>query len=157
MKLFFLKLFWQLLPIAIVLILLTVLYFVWVFWLKDFWKAGTLKRLFSACISALLLCSCMIVLLGFSTQSKLPFGQKINAISEEQDVAKAQKEIVNKLDSAILVANDQKYRAEDVAIETITPDWLASHRAKIDSLSDPKIRESYAKRFDNIENYFYPD
>lgn len=99
----------------------------------------------------------MIVLLGFSTQSKLPFGQRISVISAEQAVVKDQKQLINDLDNAILVANDQKYIAEDVAIETITLDWLATYRAKIEKLSDPETRESYAKRFNNIEKYFYPD
>lgn len=99
----------------------------------------------------------MIVLLGFSTHSKLPFGRRVAVISTEQAVVKAQRQLINDLDNAILVANDQKYIAEDVAIETITPDWLATYRAKIENLSDPEIRESYAKRFANIENHFYSD
>lgn len=148
---------WQLFPVAIVLILLISLYFIWFFWLKNFWKSGALRRLLAVSVSALVICSCMIVLLGFSTQSKLPFGQRIAVISAEQAVVKDQKQLINDLDNAILVANDQKYIAEDVAIETITPDWLATYRAKIEKLSDPEIRESYANRFANIENHFYTD
>lgn len=157
MKLFFLKLFWQLLPVAIVCILVFALYGAWFLLLKDFWQSGALKRLLAVSFSAIVVCSCMIVLLGFSTQSKLPFGKRIVVISAEQAIVKAQKQLVNELDSAILVANDQKYIAEDIAVETITPDWIATYRAKINELSDLEIRESYEKRFTNIENYFYPE
>lgn len=157
MKLFFLKLFWQILPVAIVCILVFALYGAWLLFLKDFWQSGALKRLLAVSFSALVICSCMIVLLGFSTHSKLPFGRRVAVISAEQAVVKAQRQLINDLDNAILVANDQKYITEDVAIETITSDWLATYRAKIENLSDPEIRESYAKRFSNIENHFYSD
>ena len=157
MKLFFLKLFWQLLPVAIVCILVFALYGAWLLFLKDFWQSGALKRLLAVSFSALVVCACMIVLLGFSTQSKLPFGQKIALISAEQAIVKEQKELIQELESAIDVANDQKYVAEDVALETITPDWLATYQDKITDLSDPIEQKSYEKRFSNIENYFYPE
>ncbi|MBM6616061.1 hypothetical protein JTF06_14350 [Desemzia sp. RIT804] len=156
MKLFFLKLFWQLLPVAIVCILVFALYGAWFLFLKDFWQSGALKRLLAVSFSAIVVCSCMIVLLGFSTQSRLPFGQKIASISADQAVVKEQKELVKELDSAIDVANDQKYIAEDLAVETITPDWIATYQDKINDLSDPEVRERYKKRFTTIENYFYP-
>lgn len=156
MKLFFLKLFWQLLPVAIVGILVFALYGAWFLFLKDFWQAGALKRLLSVSFSAIVVCACMIVLLGFSTQSKLPFGQKIVLISAEQAIVKEQKELIQELESAIDVANDQKYMAEDIALETITPDWLATYQDKITDLSDPIEQKSYEKRFLNIEHYFYP-
>ncbi len=168
MKLFFLKLFWQLLPIAIVIILLISLYFAWSFWLKDFWKAGALKQLLSACIFALVICSCMIVLMGFSTKSKPLFGQKIEAISTEQATVKEQKqllkkqeerdkELISELNSAITVANSQRTLLNEVAVETITKDWLALYRANISKISAPETRNEYAKRFDDIETYFYAE
>jgi len=157
MKLFFLKLFWQLLPVAIVCILVFALYGAWLLFLKDFWQSGALKRLLAVSFSALVICSCMIVLLGFSTQSRLPFGQKIALISAEQAIVKEQKELIEELESAIDVANDQKYMNEDVALETITPDWLVTYQDKIIDLSDPIEQKSYEKRFSNIENYFYPE
>lgn len=156
MKLFFLKLFWQLLPVVIVCIVVFALYGAWFLFLQDLWKAGALKRLLAVSFSALVVCACMIVLLGFSTQSKLPFGQKIALISAEQAIVKEQKELIQELESAIDIANDQKYVAEDVAFETITPDWLATYQDKITDLSDPIEQKSYEKRFSNIEHYFYP-
>lgn len=157
MKLFFLKLFWQLLPVAIVCILVFALYGAWFLFLKDFWQSGALKRLLAVSTSAIVVCSCMIVLLGFSTQSKLPFGQKIALISAEQAIVKEQKELIQELESAIDVANDQKYMNGDVALEIITPDWLATYQDKITDLSDPIEQKSYEKRFSNIEHYFYPE
>lgn len=147
---------WQLFPVAIVGILVFALYGAWFLFLKDFWQSGALKRLLSVSFSAMVVCTCMIVLLGFSTQSKLPFGQKIALISAEQAIVKEQKELIQELESAIDVANDQKYVAEDVALETITPDWLATYQDKITDLSDPIEQKSYENRFANIENYFYP-
>lgn len=155
-------------PVALVLILLILLGFLWFYWLNDFWEDGSLKRLIAACLSALVVCSCVIVLMGFSTQSKLPFGQKIEDISAEQVVAKKQKqvqkqqkerdkELINDLDMAILVANNQKLLPNEVAIETITTDWLALYRTKISEIDDPEIRNAYAKRFDTIETYFYTE
>lgn len=168
MKLFFLKLFWQLFPVAIVLILLISLYFIWFFWLKKFWKSGALRRLLAVSVSALVICSCMIVLLGFSTQSKLPFGQRIAVISAKQATVKEQKqlrkkqeerdkELVSELNSAITIANSQRTLLNEVAIETITKDWLATYRAKISEISDPIVHDEYAKRFDDIETYFYTE
>ena len=155
-------------PIAIVLILLILLGFAWFYWLKDFWKEGSLKRLLATCVSALVICLCILVLMGFSTQSKLPFGQKIKNISAEQVVAKEQKqviqqqeerdkELISDLDNAILVANNQKILTKDVAVETITTDWLATYRAKISEISDPEARTSYAERLTDIETYFHTD
>lgn len=166
MKLFFLKLLWQIVPVALVLVLLILLGLIWVYWLKDLWKDGSLKRLLASCLTALVICSCMIVLMGFSTQSKLPFGKKIEEISAEQVVAKKQrkmqkqqeerdKELVDELDNAITVANTQRTLLNEVAVETITKDWLATYRAKISEISDPKVHDEYAKRFDDIETYFY--
>ena len=168
MKLFFLKLLWQIMPVALVLILLILLGFAWVYWLKDLWKGGSLKRLLATCISALMVSFCMIVLMGFSSQSKLPFGQKIEAISAEQATVKEQnqllkkqeerdKELIHELNDAITVANTQRTLLNEVAVETITTDWLASYRTKISELSDLEVREEYTQRFTDIENYFYPD
>lgn len=166
MKLFFLKLLWQIMPVALVLILLILLGFVWFYWLKDFWEDGSLKRLIATCLTALVICSCIIVLMGFSTQSKFPFGQKIVAISAEQATVKEQKqlrkkqeekdkELVRELNSAITIANSQRTLLTEVAVETITKDWLATYRAKINEIADPKVHDEYAKRFDDIETYFY--
>lgn len=168
MKLFFLKLLWQIIPVALVLFLLILLGFTWVYWLKDLWKGGSLKRLLATCLSSVVVCSCMIVLMGFSTQSKLPFGQKIEAISAEQTVVKEQKkvlkqqeerdkELIHELNDAITVANTQRTLLNEVAVETITIDWIATYRAKISELSDPEVREEYATRFNDIETYFYAE
>lgn len=157
---------WQIIPVALVLILLIILGFVWFYWLKDFWEDGSLRRLIATCLTALVICSCIIVLMGFSTQSKLPFGQKIEAISAEQATVKEQKqlrkkqeerdkELVSELNSAITIANSQRTLLNEVAVETITKDWLATYRAKISEISDPKVHDEYAKRFDDIETYFY--
>ena len=81
----------------------------------------------------------------FLLNQNYPFGQRIDDISAEQAVVKAQKQLVKELDSAILVANDQKYLDEDVAVETVIPDRIAIYRAKINELSNLEIRESYAK------------
>lgn len=153
-------------PVALVLILLILLGFVWFYWLKDFWEDGSLKRLIATCLTALVICSCIIVLMGFSTQSKFPFGQKIVAISAEQATVKEQKqlrkkqeekdkELVSELNSAITIANSQRTLLTEVAVETITKDWLATYRAKINEIADPKVHDEYAKRFDDIETYFY--
>ena len=83
-------------PVALVLILLILLGFLWFYWLNDFWEDGSLKRLIATCLSALVICSCIIVLMGFSNQSKLPFGQKIEAISAEQATVKEQKQLRKK-------------------------------------------------------------
>ena len=166
MKLFLLKLLWQIIPVALVLILLILLGFVWFYWLKDFWEDGSLRRLIATCLTALVICLCIIVLMGFSTQSKLPFGQKIEAISAEQATVKEQKqlrkkqeerdkELVSELNSAITIANSQRTRLNEVAVKTITKDWLATYRAKISEIADPKVHDEYAKRFDDIETYFY--
>lgn len=155
-------------PVALVLILLILLGFAWAYWLKDLWKGGSLKRLLATCLSSLMISFCMIVLMGFSTQSKLPFGKKIEAISAEQTIVKEQKkvlkqqeerdkELIHELNDAITVANTQRTLLNEVAVETITTDWLADYRAKISELSDPEVREEYAKRFDDIENYFYAE
>lgn len=168
MKLFFLKLLWQLTPVALVLILLILLGFAWFFWLKAFWEDGSLKRLIAICLSALVISLCVIVLMGFSTQSKLPFGQKIEAISSEQATVKEQKqlrkkqeerdkELVNELNSAITLANSQRTLLNEVAVETITKDWLSTYRVKISEIADPETRNEYAKRFDDIEIYFYAE
>lgn len=153
-------------PVALVLILLILLGFAWFYWLKDFWEDGSLKRLIAACLSALVISLCVIVLMGFSTQSKFLFGQKIEDISAEQVVVKKQKqvkkqqeerdkELVNELDNAITVANTQRNLLNEVAVKTITKDWLATYKAKISEISDPKVHDEYAKRFDDIETYFY--
>lgn len=157
---------WQIIPVALVLILLILLGFVWFYWLKDFWEDGSLRRLLATCLTALVICSCIIVLMGFSTQSKLPFGQKIVAISAEQATVNEQKqlrkkqeekdkELVSELNSAITIANSQRTLLTEVAVETITKDWLATYRAKINEIADPKVHDEYAKRFDDIETYFY--
>lgn len=159
---------WQIIPVALVLILLIILGFVWFYWLKDFWEDGSLRRLIATCLTALVICSCIIVLMGFSTQSKLPFGQKIEAISAEQATVKEQKqlrkkqeerdkELVSELNSAITIANSQRTLLNEVAVETITKDWLATYRAKINEISDPKVHDEYAKRFDDIETHFYTE
>lgn len=153
-------------PVALVLILLSLLGFVWFYWLKYFWEDGSLKRLIATCLSALVISLCIIVLMGFSTQSKLPFGQKIEAISAEQATVKEQKqlrkkqeekdkELVSELNSAITIANSQRTLLNEVAVETITKDWLATYRTKISEIADPKVHDEYAKRFDDIETYFY--
>lgn len=168
MKLFFLKLLWQIMPVALVLILLILLGFTWVYWLKDFWEDGSLKRLIATCLTALVICSCIIVLMGFSTQSKLPFGQKIEDISAEQATVKEQKqlrkkqeekdkELVSELNSAITIANSQRTLLNEVAVKTITKDLLETYRAKISEITDPETRNEYAKRFDDIEIYFYTE
>lgn len=155
-------------PVALVLILLILLGFAWSFWLKDFWEDGSLKRLIAICLSALVISLCMIVLMGFSTQSKLPFGQKIEGISAEQGIVKEQKqlrkkqeerdkELVSELNSAITIANNQRTLLNEVAVKTITKDWLATHRAKISEIADPKTHDEYDKRFDDIETYFYAE
>lgn len=153
-------------PVALVLILLILLGFLWFYWLNEFWEDGSLKRLIATCLSALVICSCIIVLMGFSTQSKLPFGKKIEEISAEQATVKEQKqlrikqeerdkELVSELNSAITIANSQRTLLNEVAVETITKDWLATYRAKISEIADPKVHDEYAKRFDDIETYFY--
>ena len=159
---------WQIIPVALVLILLILLGFAWVYWLKDFWEDGSLRRLLATCLTALVICSCIIVLMGFSTQSKLPFGQKIVAISAEQATVKEQKqlrkkqeerdkELVSELNSAITIANSQRTLLNEVAVEIITKDWLSTYRVKIGEIADPETRNEYAKRFDDIEIYFYAE
>lgn len=167
-ELFFSKLFWQVVPFPLVALLLGLLTLLWRFWLVDWWKKGGKKRVATASVTSLVLCFGVIVLLGLSPQSKLPFGQKIEAISIEQAEIREQKrvqkeqeerdrELTKELLEAINVANTLRPQINEVAIQTITTDWLVLCRAKIKELSDKEERESYTRRFETIERHFYPD
>lgn len=167
-ELFFSKLFWQVIPFPLVALLVVLLVVLWRFWLVDWWRKRGIKRVVTTSLTSLVLCFGVIVLLGLSPQSKLPFGQKIEAIKIEQEEVKEQKrvqkeqeerdrELIKELLEAINVANTLRPQLNELATQTITIDWLATYRAKISDLSDLEERESYTKRFEAIEHHFYPE
>lgn len=167
-ELFFSKLFWQGIPFPLVALLVVLLVVLWRFWLVDWWKKGGIKRVVTASVTSLVLCFGVIVFLGLSPQSKLPFGQKIEAIEMKQAEIREQKriqkeqeerdrELIKELLEAINVANTLRPQLNELATQTITTDWLATYRAKISELSDKEERDSYTERFDTIERHFYPD
>ncbi|WP_238336980.1 hypothetical protein, partial [Carnobacterium inhibens] len=84
MGLFFMKLMWRILPVLSVLVVMGCSYLIWRVKLYQWWNSGHLKRVSLVSLTSLVICFSVLLLLGYSTQSKLPFGSKIHEISAQQ-------------------------------------------------------------------------
>ncbi|MGB3161769.1 MAG: hypothetical protein WBA84_11045 [Carnobacterium sp.] len=113
----------------------------------------------------------MLLLLGYSTQSKLPFGSKIHEISAQQQTVKEQKQALE----AEKVANEEKDDQIKLQLEAaldladnelnivvindsvstlITEEWFSDNQQLIDQLSDVTDREDYMNRFESVREAF---
>ncbi|MDK1717602.1 hypothetical protein [Dellaglioa algida] len=112
----------------------------------------------------------MLLLLGYSTQSKLPFGSKIQEISAQQQTVKEQKQAIEaekvateekddqieeKLEAALDVADKERiYLTNKNESTIITEDWFLENKQLIDQLSEDTDREEYTNRFKSVRDVF---
>lgn len=112
----------------------------------------------------------MLLLLGYSPQSKLPFGSKIQEISAQEQTVKEQKQaleaekaateekddqIEEKLEAALDVADKERiYLTNKNESTIITEDWFLENKQLIDQLSEDTDREEYTNRFKSVIDVF---
>ena len=170
MGLFFMKLMWRILPILSVLVVLGCSYLIWRVKLHQWWNSGHLKRVSLVSLTSLVLCFSVLLLLGYSTQSKLPFGSKIQEISAQQQTVKEQKQAIEaekvateekddqieeQLEAALDVADKERiYLTNKNESTIITEDWFLENKQLIDQLSEDTDREEYTNRFKSVRDVF---
>lgn len=170
MGLFFMKLMWRILPVLSVLVVLGCSYLIWRVKLHQWWDSGHLKRVSLVSLTSLVICFSVLLLLGYSTQSKLPFGSKIQEISAQQQSVKKQKQaleaekvateekedqIKEQLEGALDVADKERIYLTDKNESTIiTEDWFLENKQLIDQLSEDTDREEYTNRFESVRDVF---
>ena len=171
MGLFFAKLMWRILPVLSVLVVLVCSYLVWDVKLRQWWKSGHLKRVSLVSLVSLVICFSVLLLLGYSTQSKIPFGSKIADISAEQQAIKEKElaieaekveteekddQIKDQLEAALDVADSELgvVVIENKVSTIVTKEWFADNKQLSDQLSDDIAREDYTSRFEAIKYYF---
>ncbi|SDQ02600.1 hypothetical protein LHA31_12410 (plasmid) [Carnobacterium viridans] len=170
MGLFFMKLMWRILPVLSVLVVLGCSYLIWRVKLHQWWNSGHLKRVSLVSLTSLVLCFSVLLLLGYSTQSKLPFGSKIQEISAQQQTVKEQKQAIEaekvateekddqieeKLEAALDVADKERiYLTNKNESTIITEDWFLENKQLIDQLSEDTDREEYTNRFKSVRDVF---
>jgi len=170
MGLFFMKLMWHILPVLSVLVVLGCSYLIWRVKLHQWWNSGHLKRMSLVSLTSLVFCFSVLLLLGYSTQSKLPFGSKIQEISTQQQTVKEQKQeieaekvateekddqIEEQLEAALDVADKERiYLTNKNESTIITEDWFLENKQLIDQLSEDTDREEYTNRFKSVRDVF---
>ena len=170
MGLFFMKLMWRILPVLSVLVVLGCSYLIWRVKLHQWWNSGHLKRVSLVSLASLVICFSVLLLLGYSTQSKLPFGSKIQEISAQQQTVKEQKQAIEaekvateekddqieeKLEAALDVADKERiYLTNKNESTIITEDWFLENKQLIDQLSEDTDREEYTNRFKSVRDVF---
>ena len=170
MGLFFMKLMWRILPVLSVLIVFGCSYMIWRVKLHQWWNSGHLKRVSLVALISLVICFSVLLLLGYSTQSKLPFGSKIQEISAQQQTVKEQKQAIEaekvateekddqieeKLEAALDVADKERiYLTNKNESTIITEDWFLENKQLIDQLSEDTDREEYTNRFKSVRDVF---
>lgn len=170
MGLFFMKLMWRILPVLSVLVVLGCSYLIWRVKLHQWWNSGHLKRVSLVSLTSLVLCFSVLLLLGYSTQSKLPFGSKIQEISAQQQTVKDQKQAIEaekvvteekdnqikeQLEAALDVADGERiFLTEKNESTIITEAWFLENQQLIDQLSEETDREEYTNRFESVRDVF---
>ena len=171
MGLFFMELMWRILPVLSVLVVLGCSYLIWRVKLHQWWNSGHLKRVSLVSLTSLVLCFSVLLLLGYSTQSKLPFGSKIQEISAQQQTVKEQKQaieaekiateekddqIIEQLEAALDLADNELniVGINDSVSTLITEEWLSDNQQLIDQLSDKTVRKDYVNRFESVRDVF---
>lgn len=170
MGLFFMKLMWRILPVLSVLVVLGCSYLIWRVKLHQWWNSGHLKRMSLVSLTSLVICFSVLLLLGYSTQSKLPFGSKIQEISAQQQTVKDQKQAIEaekiateekddqieeQLEAALDVADKERiYLTNKNESTIITEDWFLENKQLIDQLSEDTDREEYTNRFKSVRDVF---
>lgn len=121
-------------------------------------------------LTSLVICFSVLLLLGYSTQSKLPFGSKIQEISAQQQTVKDQKQAIEaekiateekddqieeQLEAALDVADKERiYLTNKNESTIITEDWFLENKQLIDQLSEDTDREEYTNRFKSVRDVF---
>lgn len=171
MGLFFMKFMWRILPVLSVLVVLGCSYLIWRVKLHQWWNSGHLKRVNLVSLTSLVICFSVLLLLGYSTQSKLPFGSKIQEISAQQQTVKDQKQAIeaekiateekddqikDQLEAALDVADSEVniVGISGIVSTIITEEWLSENQQLIDQLSDETDREDYMNRFKSVRDVF---
>lgn len=170
MGLFFMKLMWRILPVLSFLVVLGCSYLIWRVKLHQWWNSGHLKRVSLVSLTSLVLCFSVLLLLGYSTQSKLPFGSKIQEISAQQQTVKDQKQAIEaekvvteekdnqikeQLEAALDVADGERiFLTEKNESTIITEAWFLENQQLIDQLSEETDREEYTNRFESVRDVF---
>lgn len=170
MELFFMKLMWRILPVLSVFVVLGCCYLIWRVKLHQCWNSGHLKRVSLVSLASLVICCNVLLLLGYSTQSKLPFGSKIQEISAQQQTVKEKKQTIEaekvateekddqfkeQLEAALDVADGERIFLTDKNESTIiTEDWFSKNQQLIDQLSEDTDREEYTNRFESVRDVF---
>ena len=145
-------------------------YLIWRVKLYQWWNSGHLKRVSLVSLTSLVICFSVLLLLGYSTQSKLPFGSKIHEISAQQQTVKKQKQaleaekvaneekddqIKEQLEAALVVADKERiYLTNKNESTIITEDWFLENKQLIDQLSEDTDREEYTNRFKSVRDVF---
>lgn len=161
---------WRILPVLSVLVVLGCSYLIWRVKLHQWWNSGHLKRVNLVSLTSLVICFSVLLLLGYSTQSKLPFGSKIHEISAQQQTVKEQKQaleaekvateekddqIEEQLEAALDVADKERiYLTNKNESTIITEDWFLENKQLIDQLSEDTDREEYTNRFKSVRDVF---
>jgi hypothetical protein len=170
MELFFMKLMWRILPVLSVLVVLGCSYLIWRVKLHQWGNSGHLKRVSLVSLASLVICFSVLLLLGYSTQSKLPFGSKIQEISAQQQTVKDQKQVIEaekvvteekdnqikeQLEAALDVADGERiFLTEKNESTIITEAWFLENQQLIDQLSEETDREEYTNRFESVRDVF---
>lgn len=145
-------------------------YLIWRVKLHQWWNSGHLKRMSLVSLTSLVICFSVLLLLGYSTQSKLPFGSKIQEISAQQQTVKDQKQAIeaekiateekddqikDQLEAALDVADKERIYLTDKNESTIiTEDWFSKNQQIMDQLSEDVDREEYTNRFESVRDVF---
>ena len=146
-------------------------YLIWRVKLHQWWNSGHLKRVSLVSLTSLVICFSVLLLLGYSTQSKLPFGSKIQEISAQQQTVKDQKQaieaekiateekddqIIEQLEAALDLADNELniVGINDSVSTLITEEWLSDNQQLIDQLSDKTVRKDYVNRFESVRDVF---
>ena len=161
---------WRILPVLSVLVVLGCSYLIWRVKLHQWWNSGHLKRVSLVSLTSLVLCFSVLLLLGYSTQSKLPFGSKIQEISAQQQTVKDQKQAIEaekvvteekdnqikeQLEAALDVADGERiFLTEKNESTIITEAWFLENQQLIDQLSEETDREEYTNRFESVRDVF---
>ena len=161
---------WRILPVLSVLVVLVCSYLIWDVKFRHWWKSGHLKRVSLVSFVSLVVCFSVLLLLGYSTQSKIPFGSKIADISAEQQLIKEEKQrieaekvatekkddqIKDQLEAALDVADKERiYLTNKNESAIITEDWFSKNQQLIDQLSEDTDQEEYTNRFESVRDVF---
>jgi len=170
MELFFSKLMWRILPVLSVLVVSGCSHLIWNVKLRHWWKSGHLKRVSLVSLVSLVVCFSVLLLLGYSTQSKIPFGSKIAEISAEQQLLKEENQrieeekvateekdaqIKEQLEAALDVADGERVFLTNInGSAIITEDWFSKNQQLIDQLSEDTDQEEYTNRFESVRDVF---